>query len=298
MARGFISGLVQGTALGAGALVVLSLIAPPPAGTVPPPQVAAPLAQTPETQAGTDAPPRDAVPATEQASAPAAPAIDLPAGSEFGRGTNARPQLPDLREPEDQALPAIAMPQAPASVSAPAADTEPRSRLQSEAASLPGTEGFGGPVQPVLSDLALPDVTAAPEPAIDSDGPQPLTEAASVGAPPQFPDLPMRLDQVAPAPEPEPVPEPEPEPVPASQPDDAAAPPAATAVIDDAGADTAALDDGGADDTAPLPAAAPAGDPAAAPQAIATEDPQPAPSLGIDLSLPPDLSQLRVTGEN
>lgn len=290
MARGFISGLVQGTALGAGALVVLSLIAPPPAGTVPPPQVAAPLAQTPETQAGTDAPPRDAVPATEQASAPAAPAIDLPAGSEFGRGTNARPQMPDLREPEDQALPAIAMPQPPASVSAPAADTEPRSRLQSEAASLPGTEGFGGPVQPVLSDLALPDVTAAPEPAIDSDGPQPLTEAASVGAPPQFPDLPMRLDQVAPAPEPEPAP--------ASQPDDAAAPPVATAARDDAGADTAALDDAGADDTAPLPAGASGGDPAAAPQAIATEDPQPAPSPGIDLSLPPDLSQLRVTGEN
>lgn len=147
MAGSFWSGLLQGSVICVVALAGLSLVTPRPQDVSRPEPVAAP-------------PPQD------QGDRPAASAIDLPAGSEFGRGGDLPPQSPrPLATPADRLdqteAPAVAPPEAEP---APLAVSDPVSRPHAD-------DGIGadqGPAQPAIAtgeaqaDFDRPAATVAP----------------------------------------------------------------------------------------------------------------------------------------
>ncbi|MGR3655822.1 hypothetical protein [Paracoccus sp. (in: a-proteobacteria)] len=324
MARGFWTGLLHGGVVSAAGLVALSLALPLPgtappatnppetAGSVPQDGAAKPAqatgdgpasadavsaepasreAETRESgaraseadgsgQARTPTPPDDAGP-TERASAtpapdrpqaegaPSAGAVDLPVGSEFGRGGDLAPQMPAplavpgsrMRQSE---APAVA---APAAEPAPVALTGDNRRPQTEPArgpALASPEDDAGDAP----DLTRPDAISAPAaPAVP--------RMAGAGAQDEAPARPTASQgdaaRTAPA-----------RPADETAPDAAAVTPAATAesVPQPANVDPAAA---GSRSDAADPAVSGGSD------AVAPSMPQPS----LDLSLPPDLSDLR-----
>ncbi|WP_347138534.1 hypothetical protein [Paracoccus sp. SSK6] len=215
MARGFWTGLLHGGVVSVLAVAALSLAAPlpQPDPALPPAPAVVPVAPQP-------APALAPVP--QPGDAPQAGAVDLPVGSEFGRGGDVAPRLPvplATDRPDQAEAPAVMAPTSePAPVALTAADPRPQ----------PAGDG-GGPVQ---------------------------------GAPSAGEDAP-RLDRPAALPQ-----------------------PTALAAPDRAAAD--------APDAAP---AVPAEEPAPIPPATAQPEQQiPTPGLPapvLDLSLPPDLSDLQ-----
>ncbi len=127
MARGFWTGLLHGGVVSIAAVAALSLAAPVPQGE--PEPVAEPAPATPQP-----------APAPRPSDAPQAEAVDLPVGSEFGRGGDVAPLRPAPLAPgrPDQAeAPAVAAPTSePAPVAVTAAEPRPK----------PSGEG-DGPVQ-------------------------------------------------------------------------------------------------------------------------------------------------------
>lgn len=213
MARGFWTGVVHGGLLSAAALAGLSLLAPAPwrNQTAPAPEAqseAAPaIAATPEPAV---TPPADqAVPPDQSSSAetmpaetsdaPLAAAVDLPVGSEFGRGGDVAPRLP-----APLAVPASRMDQTEApAVSAPAAEPAPvaiTGPVERPEARMPGGN---------LTPTPMPEGEAAPDFARPSvlDAPSLVTAPDMAGAsdPDQIPEArPVAADQPGIAPEPAP----------------------------------------------------------------------------------------------
>ncbi|MBU2958704.1 hypothetical protein Q4511_02055 [Paracoccus sp. 1_MG-2023] len=200
MAKGFWKGAFHGGMIGVAGLVVLSLIAPqsrqePPARNETTPEAALPAAEAP--------------PPERQPDQPLADAVDLPVGSEFGRGGDVTPNLPSpVAETARQSEPmAVRAPVAePAPVRAPVDNARPQTAAD------PITPVQQGPAAsedaPSLAVPAAPQVmrtdTAAirPEPGAAPDGlpdrpqagdtqppalPQP---ALDLSLPPDLSDLP------------------------------------------------------------------------------------------------------------
>lgn len=225
MARGFWTGVVHGGLLSAAALAGLSLLAPVPwrNQTAPAPKAqseAAPKAQPdaqPEAAPAIAAtpepavtPPADQAVPSDQASsaetmpaetpdAPLAAAVDLPVGSEFGRGGDVAPRLP-----APLAVPAARMDQTEApAVSAPAAEPAPvaiTGPVERPEARMPGGN---------LTPTPMPEGEAAPDFARPSvlDAPSLVTTPDMAGAsdPDQIPEArPVAADQPGIAPEPAP----------------------------------------------------------------------------------------------
>nr|WP_111297920.1 hypothetical protein [Paracoccus saliphilus] len=115
MARGFLTGIVHGGLLSAAVLTTAAVLMPPPNDGAEP--------------AAVDLPEPEAVPADP---APQPDAIDLPVGSEFGRGADQAPVLPDpgAALQRDSRAPAAVPP--PRTEPAPAART--RDNIRPEAA--------------------------------------------------------------------------------------------------------------------------------------------------------------------
>ncbi len=182
MARGFWKGLLHGGALGVAGLAALSLAMPlseSPSQDVALSQQPAP--ESPVQQVVPDAPtavvapepvPEPAAPAPVAPAADAGPdagAIDLPVGSEFGRGDVA-PVLPGpLTVPEGRAIsdaPAVSAPAAePSPVTVTAADPRPDAQFVAD----------DGPERPQPAEgeaaptLDLPAMQAAPDAAVLPD---------------------------------------------------------------------------------------------------------------------------------
>lgn len=276
MARGFWTGVVHGGLLCVASLAVLSLLAPGPQGTVPGGPAVAPGAGSSEDVAAADSPtapqvatadpavtpptaatPQDSVPGatetgeTEQATdRPRGLEVDLPVGSEFGRGGDIAPLRPaplaviDDRMGQSEA-PAVS---APAAEPSPVALTAPTERPRAEA---PGEDlRLSAPEQ---SDAApqfdRPGTLSSP------DRPQ-APQMAGLGAPDRLPATPPAEAVLATPSEAAPDRD--------EKADGAPARPAAPGV------------------TRPAPVATP--QPAIAPRL---------PSPSLDLSTPPDLSDLR-----
>lgn len=207
MARGFWTGLLHGGIVGVLAVAALSLAVPLPrdsgqkdpvgdAPLAPVPQ-AAPVGGQPavaETSVGSVEPgypptPADAspdpVPARPAPDAPAAAAVDLPVGSEFGRGGDAVPVMPAplAATRPDPVRPAVVVaPESePAPVAAAPADRRPRPDAHND-----------GPVQ-LAPDMAedLPQIEAAVAPSRPSAPVAPGRAAAD--APDAAPALPADL---------------------------------------------------------------------------------------------------------
>jgi hypothetical protein len=165
MARGFWTGLLHGGVISIAAVAVLSLAAPLP-------RPEAELAVEPTPQAA----PVEPGPAPQAGDAPQAGSVDLPLGSEFGRGGDAAPRLPTpltAERPIPAEAPAV---MAPASEPAPVAVTAAEPRPQPAG-------GQDGPVQaapdtgedaPQLDRPAVltqPSLPAAPDRAMAADAP-------------------------------------------------------------------------------------------------------------------------------
>ncbi len=290
MAKGFAAGLIQGTVICGAGLVALSLALPQPprpdqvaalpetapestAAPVPtepvptepvPVEAVAPQAPAPEATAETTlAAAPEAVPAEPETAAPG-PATDsllVPAGSEFARSTDMRPQVPaPLTEaPRVAAAPTVALP-----ADEPAPATAEPERLR------PETRGEA----PAAPALAAPENDPIDLPELVGESPIPVPPPGKVEVPGldrapggtgMQPDS-APVAPVAAAPAPGPTPEPEPEPAPETPVEPALA-------------------------VAPQPAPIPAAQPAAVP---APADPA-APRVAPDLSLPPDFGALKLT---
>ncbi|MBP8931744.1 MAG: hypothetical protein KBG46_10765 [Paracoccus sp.] len=292
MAKGFAAGLIQGTVVCGAGLVALSLALPQPprpdqvaalSETAPesaaapvPVETVAPQAPAPEATAET--PPEtpsettlaaapEAALAEPEAAAPG-PATDsllVPAGSEFARSTDMRPQVPaPLTEaPRVAAAPAVALP-----ADEPAPATAEPERLRPEARG----------EAPAAPALAAPENDPIDLPELVGESPIPVPPPGKVEVPgldraPGGTGMQPDSAPVAPvAAAPEPAPEPEPELVPAPEmpPQSPAEPELAVA-----------------SQPAPIPAAQPSAVPAPA-------DPA-APRVAPDLSLPPDFGALKLT---
>lgn len=168
MAKGFAAGLIQGGVVCGAGLVALSLALPQPprpdAGpgqggatqiatapkTTPPGNAASPLAAAPD----------ETAPAAPQG--PAAELLSVPAGSEFARGSDMQPQMPQplAETPRIAAAPAVARPTDEAAPEAAEAE-----RLR------PETRG-DAPAAPVIA-LPVPDPIDLPAPAEEAPIPVP-----------------------------------------------------------------------------------------------------------------------------
>lgn len=203
MARGFWRGLFHGGVASVAAVAALSLAVPLQqpeparepgvARPVPMPQPAPVLEPVPELTPEPTSVPRPAPSAARPVDSPVAGAVDLPVGSEFGRGGDVVPRLPAplaVERPAQPEAPAVAAPTSePAPVAVTAADPRPEP-----------AGGRDGPVQtaPVLGEDA---------PALDR--PDALARRATANQPNRLPSV--RVDApLAVRPEPEPEPEPEP----------------------------------------------------------------------------------------
>ncbi|RCW84854.1 hypothetical protein [Paracoccus lutimaris] len=302
MAKGFAAGLIQGTVVCGAALVALSLALPqpprpdqvaalpgavpesaavsPPAEPVPaetaapelPPETTAAEAKAPEAAPETPsetalAAAPEAAPAEPDAVAPG-PATDsllVPAGSEFARSTDMRPQVPaPLAEaPRVAAAPTVALP-----ADEPAPATAEPDRLRPEARG----------EAPAAPALAAPENDPIDLPELAGEAPIPVPPPGKVvvpgldrapGGPVLLPDS-TPVAPVAPVTSVAAAPEPAPEPAPEAPVETPAEPELAVA---------------------PQPAPIPVAQPVAAP---APSDPA-APRVAPDLSLPPDFGALRLT---
>lgn len=228
MARGFWTGLLHGGVLSVGTLLLLSLMVPLP-GIEGPETVPAAVGDAPEPEVAE--PVAGDVPAGGGDVAPAAAALDLPVGSEFARGGDVAPNLP-----EPLAAPAARLDQSEApAVTAPAA--EPAPVTVTGDARRPETADQDGPglAQPDAGESApvLDRPEAMPAPDLQQ-APQMVGQGGQDSAPGR-PDVPVAEEPVQVAPveveteteEPteesmvelraEPEPEPAPAPIPAEQ---------------------------------------------------------------------------------
>ena len=309
MARGFWTGLFHGGVVSGAALAALSLLSPMPKGDEPPaeaapsevvapaetvttpPQEAPPKAIAPQearpepaatAEAQTDTqpdaqpqPPSESV-ADRSERSPSAGAVDLPVGSEFGRGGDVAPQMPSpLAVPDGRMAPA----EAPA-VSAPAAEPAPvtvtgdNRRPQTEQAEGPAlTVPEDGGAAPDLSRpdaLALPDAPAMPQ----------------MGGVEAQDDAPARPAET----------EPQPAPSAETNAETATETEGATGSVEVASpASDAATNEGDNVPQPPQPAAEDASEDDAQTDLPAAPS---LPSPSLDLSLPPDLSDLRKLERN
>lgn len=165
MARGFWTGLLHGGVISIAAVAVLSLAAP-----LPRPEAEPAVEPTPQ------AVPVEPRPAPQAGDAPQAGSVDLPLGSEFGRGGDAAPRLPaplTAERPVPAEAPAV---MAPASEPAPVAVTaaEPRPQPAGEqdgpVQAAPDT-GEDAPQLDRPAVLAQPSLPAAPDRAMAADAP-------------------------------------------------------------------------------------------------------------------------------
>lgn len=274
MAKGFATGLVQGAVVSAAALAVLSLAAPQP-----------------------EAPARGS-----ETDAPAAETLALPTGSEFGRGTDEAPHMPEpLSRPDTQALgdaPAVMAPAAepvPTPTTATAARPETRD-LDPEAPSeiAPVEEAGEMPEAPSAEarvPVAVPGRVETPTPdrkpeqvSAESDRPP---ESATAQEAPTEPEGVASMEQ-APAGEDLPARAAAPEQPKPTAPETAPETAGARGEVQPA----PPVDAGAHSDTAPADPVpmteSPARPVAAQPDANRTD----APALGLDLSVPPDLGGL------
>ena len=185
MFRGLLTGLFVGAVCGVAALAVVSLLLPSPSGTVAPSgaeqRVGEPLPETPSPKPApaplaAPEPVTDAAPNVEQAQSAPAPQppvpqagiVEVPAGSQFGRGRDdtqpvapdteesapdlatAAPTAPPVSEPEPD-LPEVEPAAAPAVGAGPEAPDAPASTLPAPAA------------PQVDAPIAVPDQAAAPQ---------------------------------------------------------------------------------------------------------------------------------------
>ncbi|SNT71664.1 hypothetical protein [Paracoccus seriniphilus] len=250
MARGFWTGLGHGAALSAGLLAVMSVVIPmsdenntneTPAGIASRPDEAADSA---DANAARPAPSETAAPPA--ADAPLAGAVDLPVGSEFGRGDDIAPRQPaPLAAPSARSgprdAPAVA---APAAEPAPVAITGDNERPQTQddprqPAQITASGSSEGPELTRPAALDSPVLNVAPQMAISAEQDQ-------------TPETRFVFEE-RPAPE-------EPKPVAAAT---APRQPAASPAVEDGAERAPAM-----------------------------------PSPGLDLSLPPDLSDLRSLGRD
>jgi hypothetical protein len=206
MTRGFSSGLVHGIVLGAACLLALSL-AFPMSGDEPAPRhepIAPPAAQ-PAAAAATH--PETPEPAPEPAASdsqtpdhsahqtPSAAQVDLPVGSEFGRGGDVLPILPAPLSSFENGIgqaeaPAVSAPAAePAPVAVIGENHRPETSRQGMAQDLAAPEPGGA-----SPDLETPDVLTRPgqqpAPLMGEQGgqdalPARMTAATADAAPPQ-----------------------------------------------------------------------------------------------------------------
>ncbi|MDQ1899277.1 hypothetical protein RAH32_02310 [Paracoccus sp. WLY502] len=138
MARGFWTGLLHGGVVGIAALAVLSLAAPVPQPEPATPQPAELQSAEPqqvepqpiEPQPAEPQPPEPRRSEPQPDDAPQAGEVDLPVGSEFGRGGDAAPRLPAPLVSERPALSETPAVIAPPSEPAPPAVTEAEPRPQ------------------------------------------------------------------------------------------------------------------------------------------------------------------------
>lgn len=184
MARGFLAGVVHGGLLSAVALAGLSLLAPlpedaPQPGPEDPAPLAAPEEDTPTAvparPAAAEPAPAEAVPVepapaadgpdAKGPDAPRAEALDLPSGSEFGRGGDLPPVLP-AQGPAPRAEPTepLAVPAQDAPNVQPFATVDP---------ARPETQSDGlGPTLPQAGEAAPTLTLPAPSPQdVPRDGP-------------------------------------------------------------------------------------------------------------------------------
>lgn len=210
MARGFWTGLLHGGVLSAGALILLALVLPLPveqgAGILPDPQpesvetsalpvvpeaqpdTVMPAAPTLDEAAGADQPaaqemaekPDVAIEPKEEG-APAATALDLPVGSEFARGGDVAPRLP---EPLATPSPRLDQSEAPA-VTAPAAEPAPITVTGDARRPEAATAGDGpGLTPPEIEEIApVPHVSPASQSPVSRQAPQMAGEAGQDNIP-------------------------------------------------------------------------------------------------------------------
>lgn len=308
MARGFWTGLGHGAALSAIVLVALSLVSPVrDPGSLPRtdgesasegrerPESAEPVRESlpsetapqpvPEPPAGqvADAPERAPAPDASDADAPRAEAVGLPVGSEFGRGGDVLPA-----QPAPLATPAPRMDQADApAVSAPAAEPAPvaiteidtRPDAPEDAARPAQTSPVAGEDAPDIArpgSLDVPTMTQAPQMTLSGD-PDALPDAPAMRtAPPDAADTsasaraPESTDAAVARP---------------AEPASTPVPPRSDTI--DAQAVAAASQQDARDADRPR-------EPARTDSATVPAMPAPA----LDLSLPPDLSDLRAMERN
>lgn len=192
MASGFFGGLLQGVAMGAIALAALSLAAPQP---------------------------RSAAPAEfVSAETPAARTMDMPIGSEFGRGSDAPPQVNAPAPAMARPIAAPAAPQAaraetvPALASDPVVPVTPRpipaaSDVSRQAATAERTPSSPAALRPTLTpaaDLPLrPALIEAPAQAAAQDSAPDLSmidaavDAAPIAENPSMPPAPAQVPRPA-----------------------------------------------------------------------------------------------------
>lgn len=203
MARGFWTGLVQGGLLGIAALAVLSLAAPAP-HIAPDPAPAPMAAPRPEAE-----PQPQPAPPPEPAAAPRAGTVDLPVGSEFGRGGDVAPMVPaplPTGRPVQPEAPAVVAPTAePAPVAVTAADPRPQPAgehdgpvqdapaVGEDAPDLDRPAALAVPTAPIMPGRAMADAPdAAPVVPTDRDAvPTPglPAPALDLSLPPDLSDL-------------------------------------------------------------------------------------------------------------
>lgn len=192
MARGFWTGLLHGGATGIAALAAFSLATPLPQRDPEAAPNSAPVetqsAPAPQPSAPQPAAPQPSVPqpsARLPGDAPQAGTVDLPVGSEFGRGGDAAPRLPAplaVERPVQPEAPAVMAPTSePAPVAVTAADPRPQ----------PADDG-DGPVQ--TAPAVAEDAPQLDRPAVLSQ-PVALTapERAMADAPDAAPAMPLDL---------------------------------------------------------------------------------------------------------
>jgi hypothetical protein len=165
MARGFWTGLLHGGVISIAAMAALSLAAP-----LSQPEAEPVVEPTPQ------AAPAEPAPAPQASDAPQAGSVDLPVGSEFGRGGDAAPRLPaplTAERPVQAEAPAV---MAPTSEPAPVAVTaaEPRPQPAGEQDGPVQADPDAGEDAPQLDRpavLAQPSLPAAPDRAMAADAP-------------------------------------------------------------------------------------------------------------------------------
>ncbi len=167
MARGFAAGLFQGAVICGAGLVALSLALPQPPrpATVPAGQDASQMAASPGTGPGTGAAvDKGAAPATpaEVPQGPATEQLSVPAGSEFARGSDMQPQMPQplAETPRAAPTPEVARP-----ADEPAPEAAEAERLRPEMRA-------DAPTAPEIG-LPAPDPIDLPAPAEEAPIPVP-----------------------------------------------------------------------------------------------------------------------------